>query len=397
MNLYGYISNQTTISKIYLINRFLYGLKFYIPIWLLYYLNYISISQVGIIESVGFIIGMFLEVPTGAFADIFGRRNSLIIGKLGVSISLLIAVVFNAAIPFVLGIMMSNIMWSFVSGSESALVYDDLKSHNTEKDYAKISSLGNTIFRISIILASFLGGYLYNIWIGLPIFLFAISGIFEAIFWMFAKEPPIDSEKFSIQGFKDTISQGIKQVFKSPTVIYYTFITTILLSFVLVSGDYFNFNLAIDLGLNANHQSILFGITAIIKTITVVGIGYMLIKKSSNYILNTMYLIYILAFLPMIFTNNITGLILLIVIDIFSSTMPIIFDNVLHNQFESKSRATAISVANMISTLFVSILLFLGMKTIDMYGSRIVFSILGVVLIFVFAIFKIYFYKSSKE
>jgi MFS family permease len=397
MNLIDYISSLTNTSKVYLINRFLYGLRFFIPIWLLFYLNYISISQVGIIEASGFIVGMILEVPTGAFADIFGRRTSLIIGKLGVAISFIIAVIFNATIPFVIGIMLSNAMWSFISGSESAMVYDDLKENGREGEFAKVSSIGNTIFRISIIIASFAGGFLYNIWIGLPIFLYAITNVIEAIFWYFTKEPNIDSEKFSFKEFLKTIKEGANQVFKTPKVIYFTFSTTIFLAFTTVTNDFFNYNLAIDLGLDANQQSLLFGFTAILKTFAVMAIGYLLVKKEHNSILNWIYVAYIILLIPMFFTNNLWGLVLLILIDALTAASPVLFDTVLHSQFESKTRATAISFANMISTLIIAIILIIGMKAIEVYGSRPIFTVLGISLLILFVLFRIYYYIQNSK
>lgn len=391
MNFLNYINTQTITTKIYLMNKFLYGLRFFIPVWLLFYLNYVSVSQVGLIEASGFLIGMILEVPTGAFADIFGRRTSLIIGKFGVAISMIVAVAFNATIPFVIGIMLSNVMWSFISGSESSLIYDELKGNGKENEFAKISSIGSTIFRISIVIASFAGGYLYNIWIGLPIFLYALTNIIEGILWFFAKEPKVDSTKVTWNGFIQTVNDGFNQVKANPKVIYFTFITTILLSFTTVTNDFFNYNLAIDLGLDANQQSMLFGFTAILKTLSVVIMGIVLTKRDSSSTINWYYIAYVLLLIPMLFTNNIVGLILLILIDAITAASPVLFETVLHNQFSSSSRATAISVANMISTLLLALLLYSGSVIVESFQSRIVFTILGLLLLIVFISFKVYY------
>ena len=50
---------------------------FYVPIaiWPLFAMKYVSFSELGIILMVGMIVNMLLNIPTGALADRFGRKQ----------------------------------------------------------------------------------------------------------------------------------------------------------------------------------------------------------------------------------------------------------------------------------------------------------------------------------
>ena len=83
---------------------------------------------------------VFAEVPTGALADRFGRRWSLMLGS-----SLFAAAVFIFGIadnyPIIL---LSYTAWglalTFQSGADTALLYDSLKHLNREEEFQRINS-----------------------------------------------------------------------------------------------------------------------------------------------------------------------------------------------------------------------------------------------------------------
>jgi len=41
-----------------------------------------SLQQVGVFMGIGFILGLFLEVPSGYLADRWGHKNTLILSKI---------------------------------------------------------------------------------------------------------------------------------------------------------------------------------------------------------------------------------------------------------------------------------------------------------------------------
>lgn len=52
---------------------------FWLGVWILFYLSITNYSGIGIVESTLFFTAIILEVPTGALADILGKRKTIII------------------------------------------------------------------------------------------------------------------------------------------------------------------------------------------------------------------------------------------------------------------------------------------------------------------------------
>lgn len=73
------LSNYQVNVRTYKIN---YVLAFFftpIAIWPLYYGRFISFSQVGIIYAIAFAIQKVLELPSGALADLIGRKYTIVL------------------------------------------------------------------------------------------------------------------------------------------------------------------------------------------------------------------------------------------------------------------------------------------------------------------------------
>ena len=48
---------------------------FWLGIWIFYYLQFTNYAGIGIIETVLIVTATLTEIPTGAVADIFGKKN----------------------------------------------------------------------------------------------------------------------------------------------------------------------------------------------------------------------------------------------------------------------------------------------------------------------------------
>ncbi|TME73769.1 MAG: MFS transporter, partial [Chloroflexi bacterium] len=59
----------------------LLGFILWVPIWVIFLQGKgLSLTQVGLLEGVAWTITAFLEVPTGAIADRWGRKASIAVG-----------------------------------------------------------------------------------------------------------------------------------------------------------------------------------------------------------------------------------------------------------------------------------------------------------------------------
>ncbi len=51
---------------------------FWMGIWLLYYLQFTNYAGVGVIETTWVVMSLIGEIPTGAIADLLGKKRTLI-------------------------------------------------------------------------------------------------------------------------------------------------------------------------------------------------------------------------------------------------------------------------------------------------------------------------------
>ena len=117
-----------------------------------------SLVQVGFAETVFHIVSLIAEIPSGMFADVFGRKKSLILSCV---MSIMSALVrgFLPGLPCVLiSIAFSALSYNFASGSDSALAYDSLLEEAQENRYDKYISTQTAIYRISNGIATLFAG-----------------------------------------------------------------------------------------------------------------------------------------------------------------------------------------------------------------------------------------------
>jgi MFS family permease len=120
---------------------FLMDLSLSAPIWVLYLRDErgFSLTQITLLEVPLFLLIVFAEVPTGAVADRFGRRLSLMLASAMLSLS---ALVYGLATSYPV-ILVSNLAWglafTFRSGADVALLYDSLKQAGREAEFQRIS------------------------------------------------------------------------------------------------------------------------------------------------------------------------------------------------------------------------------------------------------------------
>jgi MFS family permease len=106
--------------------------------------NGLSLTQVMLLQSIFAILTVILEIPSGYFADIYGRKRTLIIaGIMGVMAMTTYSLGYNF-LHFLIAEIFFAINVSFTSGTTSAFIYDTLQNLGKEKEYKKI--WGNALF-----------------------------------------------------------------------------------------------------------------------------------------------------------------------------------------------------------------------------------------------------------
>lgn len=120
----------------------------YMPIVVLFYeSNGLQMKDIMILQAVYSIMIVILEIPSGYMADVWGRKRTILMGSLLGVAGFTIYGTSYGFWGFLIAEIILGIGQSFVSGADSAMLYDSLLENRKEKKYSKfegrISSLGN--------------------------------------------------------------------------------------------------------------------------------------------------------------------------------------------------------------------------------------------------------------
>lgn len=150
--------------------RLLFNARFYYPVFAVLQLDYgLTMSQFAILNFVWAITIVVLEVPSGALADRWGRKNMVILASvLMITEMVLIAFVPLGASPllfwvWVLNRILSGAAEASASGADEALAYDSLPKDEQEKRWPKVLTRLMTCSSIAFIIAMLTGGAVYDV------------------------------------------------------------------------------------------------------------------------------------------------------------------------------------------------------------------------------------------
>lgn len=133
---------------------------FWLGTWAIYYSSFGGYSVIGILETVMIVTCILTEIPTGALADLLGKRKTLML-------SFFLSAIANVWMGFApnvlnmaLSLVLLNIGGTFASGSFEALIYDSLKQEKKTKKYQRVLANISTIRMLSLGVSSVIGGYI---------------------------------------------------------------------------------------------------------------------------------------------------------------------------------------------------------------------------------------------
>lgn len=131
------------------------------PILMIFYAQMgFSAHESFILKSCYSIAIVLFEIPSGYIADRWGRRNTLIIGSILGTLGFVIYSLFSGFYPFVIAELTLGIGMSFISGADSAMLYDTLKAHGQEREYVKYEGWNFSVGNFSEAIAGAIGGAL---------------------------------------------------------------------------------------------------------------------------------------------------------------------------------------------------------------------------------------------
>jgi len=120
----------------------------------------LSIFQMQLIQSWFMMWVFLLEIPTGAVADYFGRKVSLIIGSAVLILATIVYTIEPNLSYFLLAEVIFALGFSLISGAGEAWVYDTLKEEGNEEKAKSVFGRARSFQFFGIMIGSIVGGFL---------------------------------------------------------------------------------------------------------------------------------------------------------------------------------------------------------------------------------------------
>lgn len=189
-------------------------------IWVLWLLHRgFSLGQIGIAEACYHIAKVALEVPTGAFADTIGRKWSLVVSAVAVSIGTVL-MWWSPVFPLVmLALLVHGASGSFRYGADQAYLFDALRDQGRSHGFVRILAnvLAASYFVAALIswAGAWLSEWSYAWPFGLNIAAAIITGVLAALL----PEPPRNAGHRTVRAVFSTMRAGVRTVREQPLLL----------------------------------------------------------------------------------------------------------------------------------------------------------------------------------
>ena len=188
-------------------------------------------GQVGIVLGAFSLSTLLFEVPTGALADLFSRKWSLVLSKISLAATMITWLFFPSFEGYLLGAVLMGLSESMASGAQQAYLYESLDNKNLFAKYnSRLWAAMMSGFMLGAGIAALLGAQYEKILI-----LSAVSPLVGAII---AMTLPTDKQHGTSKNIIKPIMGGLKYIVHSKKVLYGVFSILTLKALVDVLIEY---------------------------------------------------------------------------------------------------------------------------------------------------------------
>jgi MFS family permease len=234
--------------RLFIAFRVFYNARFYYPVFTILFLDFgLTLEQFTLLNVVWAMTIVLLEVPSGALADLFGRRRLLIATSLLMIAELSLISFAPSTQPewifylFLANRLLSGTSEAMGSGADEALAYDTLVDAGQKDLWPKVLDVQLKVQQIGFIVAMTLGALVYDPellnriaeWIGIngqltlrdtmryPLLLTLGSALVTLVLTVKMTEPP-NTDQPERQGFFATAFATTRLIIDSARWIWHT-------------------------------------------------------------------------------------------------------------------------------------------------------------------------------
>jgi MFS family permease len=178
--------------RYYYLTTFCYDFVFAYAIYTVFFsLRGMTVLQISLLLSWWALAAMALEIPTGALADSWRRKNMLALAPIFKSLCFLTWFLAGGSFYlFALGFLLWAAGSTFSSGTSEALLYDTLAHYGRSKDYEKALGRREFYFHIALAISTITGGFIAAYRMDWAVLLSVIPLLLSAVFALRIEESP---------------------------------------------------------------------------------------------------------------------------------------------------------------------------------------------------------------
>lgn len=326
--------------------------------WMIYLASKgMSLVQLGILEGVFHVTSLIMETPTGAIADIFGRKTSRILGRVFLTANILLTFFGTSFSHFLLSFIFCAIGWNLESGAGDALVYDSLAETKEEERYMKVKGKLEAIYQIAQASAMMIGGVIAvqsygKLYLGQILIL--ASAISVA---MLLKETTVNRPINQNGGFASAIKEqytGSFSVLKgNHRLIYLIGLVNGLSIFTTTAFYYMQIYCQIN-GVREGAMGIILALSAVTGALGGIFSSRIESRVQEKTLLTMLPILFMVLLWAMVFFQS--AIVAFVLIGFVDSLMYVVYSDYINRLLPSDKRATLLSFSSMIFSLFMIIL-----------------------------------------
>ncbi|MBI9091293.1 MAG: MFS transporter [Desulfobacterium sp.] len=167
--------------RLFIAFRVLFNSRFYYPVFTILFLDFgLTVAQFSILNAVWAATIVLAEVPSGALADIIGRKRLLVFATLTMIVEIGIICFVPKTDPsmvfmvFLLNRILSGLAEAAASGADEAIAYDSLAAEGNPAQWGRVLEVLMRFQSLGFIIAMGIGAAVYD-----PVLLEKLGRFFE--------------------------------------------------------------------------------------------------------------------------------------------------------------------------------------------------------------------------
>lgn len=365
---------------IFWLTDFLLGVELIGPVLLVFFKDWggLNQTQTQMLQS-WFMFWIFiLEIPTGVYGDVKGKKVSVILGYLFYTIGTLTYTLIPNIYMFLLSEFILALGTAFISGAKEAWMYDIAKKKDIQNEFRTITVISSSLHMGGMIIASVIFIFVSKYFTVQEIF--RISAIPYAISLplLGLLIPPTDGKKEKLEpNYLQTTKDGFQILKNSKSLRKYAIYTSIL-----ASTSYFVIWLYQEALRVLSVPENLFGAYRMILLVSEIFVMCVIAKLMKKWdIRKTLVVIAITVAIGFILGGVFKNIVGVIFVLAFAGGLglqvPSLLSKEINEEIVSDKRATVLSFVSMVRRLMLTIFNpFIGFL-VDSKGVFVVFAILG--------------------